>query len=610
MKRFFYTYYNKVLYYYALAALMLPNIALCFTEKMGTWACAANILLPLGIYTWFLGRSKRTGKMVWWLFLLIFFAAFQLVLLYLFGKGVIAVDMFLNLVTTNPGEAMELLDNLVPAVAGVFIVYLPLLTLAVISCGGKIPWAGKSADAKIPVLTHTFRGKTLRWGAALACLGLISLANAYIFDGGNGDHSYELKEISGINKNEYKIQDQFYPVNVFYNLWLAIERNHASNNYQEASASFRFYAHPTHPQDSTEVYVMVIGETARAYNFSLYGYQRDTNPLLSKTQGLIAFDQVTTQSNTTHKSVPMLLSAADATDFERLYHEKGILAAFKEAGFHTVFVSNQLPNHSFIDFLGEQADEWTFVKTGESNEAFKKAYQNEGRTRDKKTKDEMTKDGMAKDGKTKITSEEKNIYDADLLPILDQALAKHYKKLFVVLHTYGSHFNYQERYPRAMAYFNPDTHTEAKAENRRDLLNAYDNTIRYTDYVLHSVIERLLHQGGMAAMLYTSDHGENIFDDSRQLFLHASPTASEYELHVPFLIWTSPSYAHQEPSVEQALVANKHRQIQSSRSAFHTMLNLGGIATRYRQDDYSAASQRLVNAPLLYLSDHNEAVKP
>ena len=58
---------------------------------------------------------------------MIFFAAFQLVLLYLFGKGVIAVDMFLNLVTTNPGEAMELLDNLVPAVAGVFIVYLPLL---------------------------------------------------------------------------------------------------------------------------------------------------------------------------------------------------------------------------------------------------------------------------------------------------------------------------------------------------------------------------------------------------------------------------------------------------------------------------------------------------
>ena len=53
-----------------------------------------------------------------------------MVLVYLYGNGVIAVDMFLNLVTTNPGEAMELLDNLVPAVAGVFILYLPLLAIA------------------------------------------------------------------------------------------------------------------------------------------------------------------------------------------------------------------------------------------------------------------------------------------------------------------------------------------------------------------------------------------------------------------------------------------------------------------------------------------------
>ena len=62
----------------------------------------------------------------------------------------------------------------------------------------------------------------------------------------------------------------------------------------------------------------------------------------------------------------MLLSAASAENFPRLFHEKGILVAFKEAGFHTVFISNQLPNHSFIDFLGEQADEHYFLKKEES----------------------------------------------------------------------------------------------------------------------------------------------------------------------------------------------------------------------------------------------------
>ena len=131
------TIYNKVssgvfLYGYAVVALLLPNIALCFTERLSFWACGVNVLLPLALYMWFFSVAKCPGKMVWWAFIFIFFAAFQLVLLYLFGTGVIAVDMFLNLVTTNAGEAMELLDNLAPAVVGVFVIYLPLLVLGII----------------------------------------------------------------------------------------------------------------------------------------------------------------------------------------------------------------------------------------------------------------------------------------------------------------------------------------------------------------------------------------------------------------------------------------------------------------------------------------------
>ena len=552
--------FNTLLYYYAVAALMLPNIALCITEHLSFWACGANLLLPLGIYTMLMSLCKKTGKMVWWSFILIFFAAFQLVLLYLFGKGVIAVDMFLNLVTTNPGEAMELLDNLVPAVAGVFIVYLPLLIMGIVSIRGTFC-----------ELSTSFKKKSRNWGLTFGCFGLLCMLNAYIYT------------------DKYKIQDHFYPVNVFYNLGLAVERNNASLNYQEASKDFKFDARSEHSTDSCEIYVMVVGETARAHNFSLYGYSRDTNPLLSKTEGLMAFDKVTTQSNTTHKSVPMLLSAVSATNFENLFHEKGILAAFKEAGFHTVFISNQLPNHSFIDFLGEQADEWSFIKTGDSNDAFVKEHGN---------------GSMDKNG----NNGNDNVYDADLLPILDKVLAKKHKKLFIVLHTYGSHFNYMERYPRTMAFFKPDSKSDAKAENRRDLLNAYDNTIRYTDFVLHSIITRLQQQGGMSAMLYTSDHGENIFDDSRKLFLHASPRASRYELEVPFLVWTSQSYNHCLTATKAALAANLHKQVQSSRSAFHTMLDLGGVATRYRNQQQSVASSRYKQEPLLYLNDHDEAI--
>ena len=106
----------------------------------------------------------------------------------------------------------------------------------------------------------------------------------------------------------------------------------------------------------------MIGETARACNFGLYGYERNTTPLLDKMEGVVTFTDVLTQSNTTHKSVPMLLSAASAEDYDCLYRQKGIITAFKEAGFHTAFFSNQLPNHSFIDFLGMEADDWKFIK--------------------------------------------------------------------------------------------------------------------------------------------------------------------------------------------------------------------------------------------------------
>lgn len=562
--------YNKVssgqfLYAYAVVALLLPNIALCYTECLTPWACGVNVLLPLSLYMLFFSAAKRPGKMVWWAFIFVFFAAFQLVLLYLFGTGVIAVDMFLNLVTTNPGEAMELLDNLAPAVVGVFVVYLPLLILGGVNI---------RRDSRLSV---SFQQRVRHWAMQIGAIGLFCLLASYLM------------------VDDYRMRNQLYPVNICYNLYLAFERNAASENYKEVSRNFKFDARSEHSATAPEVYVMVVGETARAHNFSLYGYPRNTNPLLSKTPGIKAFPNVTTQSNTTHKSVPMLLSAASAEDFERLFHEKGILAAFKEAGFHTVFISNQLPNHSFIDFLGEQADEHYFLKKEDASQG--------------------------------------NHYDEDLLQKLDEILPKadasssahyhyhyRYRKLFVVLHSYGSHFNYQERYPRSFAYFKPDSRSEAKPENRRDLLNAYDNTIRYTDYILHGIIERLQKWEGVqtktdgvydqptSAMLYTSDHGENIFDDDRHLFLHAAPKASDYELHVPFIIWTSEGFSKQYPDILKALGENRSKQVQSSLSAFHTMLGIGGIQTRYRKDEYSVASDKYHPLKLLYLDDHDEAI--
>lgn len=531
---------EKVLYIYAAVALLLPNIGLCLTEGMGLWACVANLVFPLGLAVCLLTVFRNPGKSVWMVFPFVFLAAFQLVLLYLFGQGIISVDMFLNVVTSNSDEIRELLDNLVPAVGSVFVIYLPLLVAAVWA------WHGRHT------LTVLFLRRARQVGGVLVVAGTLCVEVA-------------------VRREGYCVSEQLYPVNVCYNLGLALQRGYQQLHYVEATAGYRFEARSEHPADSTEVYVLVIGETARAHNFALYGYRRDTNPRLSRQESLVAFSRVTTQSNTTHRSVPMLLTAATATDYNRLYHEKGILAAFREAGFHTVFLSNQRRNHSIIDFLGMQADEWVFLK---------------------EQKDAADTDRS----------------DEGLVDALDSVLAQGRTKEFVVLHTYGSHFNYRERYSREWAFFTPDDRAEAVAENRSCLLNAYDNTLRFTDHLLHRIISLLQARGGLSAMLYTSDHGENIFDDDGSLFLHAGQKASRYELHVPLLVWTSDSYNELFPSEVQALQANRERQVESSVSTFHTLLQLGGVHTPVRADSLSLASGSFEERPRSYVNDRNEAL--
>ena len=533
----------EILFWLTIATLMVPNVILDITEGMSQWACVANILLPLGIYTLLMSISRKPGKMTWWLFPYIFFAAFQVVLLYLYGEGVLAVDMLLNVVTTNVSEATELLDGILPAVLIVCVLYLPPLGMAVANIRGR------------HILDNRFIYKTRRIGGGITVAGLLSVTTAYLAD------------------PTFRLLNNVFPLNVTYNLYLAVERSWISAHYQERVANYRFDAVATHPKDSAEVYVMVIGETARSNNFSLYGYHRDTNPMLTtlvSDSSLIVFRDVRTESNTTHKSVPMLLTSASASDYPALYREKGIIAAFKEAGFHTSFISNQLPNHSFIDFLGMEADSCLFIKEAE----------------------------RAKD----------NVSDMELLPIVKGILEKGRKKEFIVLHTYGSHFKYNERYPRNMAHFLPDNESQAKYENRQQLVNAYDNTIRITDKFLYELSSILSSSACQSAWLYTSDHGENIYDDNRNKFLHASPNPSEYELRVPLLAWTSASYRSAYPDIIKALRSNSDKCVSTSISFFHTMLEMGGIKTKNLDLTKSLADREYKVQPRLYINDHNEAV--
>lgn len=526
---------QKLTYLLYLLILILPNVILAVTEHLSPAGRIANIIVPLTAYWLVLTLSRKTGRTMIILFPVLFLGAFQMVLTYLYGRGPIAVDMWLNLVTTNAGEVNELLSQLLPAIVWVVVIYIPTLTIA------AMQWAKHQTIDEAFIRVQRFPALCSATVALIATFALAAFT-------------------------PYTPTNDLFPINAISNFGLAVERLEASNGYKEASKDFRYDAHCTFTDDEPETVMLVIGETSRADNWQLYGYHRPTNPVLSKTEGLTVFTDYMSQSNTTHKSVPILLSLADAEDYTILYRTKGIMQAFREAGYHTAFISNQQRNHSFIDFLGEQADYCLFLHDSLS----------------------------------------RNADDIELLkPLRQQIKQNRGKRTFIVLHTYGSHFSYADRYPKAMRHFMPDHYDGAKAKYRLQLVNAYDNTIVHTDFLIGKVISTLSSGGGSAAMLFTSDHGEDIFDDQRHLFLHASPFPSYYQLHVPLIAWTSPTYRIRHAEIAQSLISNSHKQAESN-SVFHTLLSLGGVATQYRNDSLSLASPAYTPHRRLFIDDHNK----
>lgn len=477
------------------------------------------------------------------LFPVLFFHAFQLVLFYLFGEAVIAVDMFLNLATTNVSEAGELLDNIWPAVVIVCLLYLPTTVIAAIACKRKVR------------LSSSFRKKTI-----IAGLFLLLLSYALTFIAQNK------------NTGRFTIHEDVYPANVFYNLGFAVNKWHNSQLYPIRSKDFSFNANKNVYAPQREIYVVVVGEASRAENWQLYGYSRPTNPKLSKEQGLILYEDAITQSNTTHKSVPLILSAASAENYDVIYSHRSILSAFKEAGFSTAFLSNQIPNRSFTDFYAQEADFHQNIR--------------------------IPKDGGL------ITI---NNFDEAMLPLLQHYMDSVSGNLFIVLHTYGSHFNYKERYPEQFSVFQPDNATNVKAENKQQLINAYDNSVLYTDDFLHRVIGVLRNTNAASALFYTSDHGEDMLDDKRNRFLHSSPNPTFYQLRIPVFMWFSDNYQIAFPNKVNNAVYNHPKPV-ATNVVFHTMLDAAFINTPYLETDLSLVSPDFKTRQRMYLNDHDKPI--
>lgn len=312
-----------------------------------------------------------------------------------------------------------------------------------------------------------------------------------------------------------------------------------------SSAAFRFHARADEGSAQAQVVVMVIGESSRYDRWSLNGYARETNPLLSQQANLVPLADVITSVSATRLSVPVIISRKPATQsLKDGFSEKSFISAFKEAGYKTFWLSNQISFGKFdtpVSVFAKEADVVDFLNLG---------------------------------GFTDNSN-----YDEVLFEPLAHALADPAPRKLLVLHTLGSHWNYSHRYPKQFDKWQPslfgvDKPVFTDIAIRDKLNNSYDSSILYTDWFLDRVIETLKGVHQPASMLYVADHGQTLYDGTCKLVFHGHNT--QYEFHVPAFAWYSDEYAEHYPDKVDQL--RRHRKAKlATENMFHTLLDLGGV---------------------------------
>lgn len=289
-------------------------------------------------------------------------------------------------------------------------------------------------------------------------------------------------------------------------------------------------------QSNIETIVFVIGESSRPQNWSLYGYNKETTPNLGKQAGLFKFNQICTTAPYTSFAVPSMLSLEPISDWDAIASTKSLVSIYRAAGYMTYWLSVQEVD-SFGGIIPQIAAEAQYRQYFERS------------------------------------------YDGALISEYEEILNKSdTQKKAIFIHVKGSHFEYSRRYPENFDKFKPST------DNFKDKITAeYDNSILYTDWLLSTIIDRLKSSKKPSVLFYSSDHGENMMDDSRGLLGHG--IGNKYDLPVSAFIWASGNVSNPQSLKLLKLKARESQKISIS-SLSHTLLNITGVFTsRYKSSE-------------------------
>ncbi len=357
----------------------------------------------------------------------------------------------------------------------------------------------------------------------LLCLIFIPIAR-YFKTEGNSEQRY---------LNVYRHYKQSYPMNLLMGYPAAKMEIERIKDFVKGQNQIQCTAQVSKNKQPRTI-VVVIGESARRDRLSLYGYKNNpTTPFLDKRRDdLWVFDNMISGSFITSRSVPALLTGR-VEDSDQLF--PSFLNAFNSAGYKTSWFSAQAKFGEYDSLVSAYA-------TAAQQRKFLNQHS--------------------------YSTSLNDFYDGQLLPDFKQALAEDPQQdKLIVLHLYGSHADFKKRYPAEF-----------------DVLNdPYDNSIRYTDYLLDQVIQQLQQHGGLSSMLYISDHGLNLGECQDNPSTHLD-MKSNYE--VPFIMWASKDWKHQYPAYAHTLAQSQHQAL-SAENLMPTLLSLGQISCPTLSQPYS-----------------------
>ncbi|MBX3586007.1 MAG: phosphoethanolamine--lipid A transferase [Ramlibacter sp.] len=439
-------------------------------------------------------------------------------------RVVIDATMMVNVLQTNPAEAADLLSLRL----GALVLVLGVLPVAVV-------WRTPLDYGRWPRrLLHNLLGLL----GASALLVAVLLAS--------------FQPLSSTMRNHKQVRYLMNPLNSVYALgYLAAQPLRRDESIMEAIGQDARLA-PAPAGARPPLLVLVLGETGRSGNFSLNGYARPTNTELAR-EDVASWRNAWSCGTSTAASVPCMFSHLGRSDFEsRPHNYEGLLDVLQRAGLAVLWLDNQsgckgtcerVP-HADTSHIKNPA----LCTTGEC-------------------------------------------LDGIMLEGLDERLAalpaeRRARGVVLVLHQMGSHGPaYWQRSPEAYKRFLPECRTvDLQRCSREQVVNAYDNSIAYTDHFLASTIGWLKGRESSydAAMVYVADHGESLGENN--LYLHGLPyaIAPDVQKHVPWITWLSTGFARRSGLSTECLRKEGDAQV-SHDNYFHSVLGLMGVQTQVYQ---------------------------